>query len=48
MDVTAKMIDVAQEPELDGYRSICQAGVGDVGSPAAFPDLKISVARLFA
>lgn len=48
VDVTARVIDVAREPELDGYRSIRLFGVGDAISPTAFPDLGITVDEVFA
>jgi len=47
VDVTARVIEVALEPAADGYRSIRQLGVADAVSPAAFPDLSITVAELF-
>jgi Uma2 family endonuclease len=48
VDVTAKVIEVAREPDLDGYRNIRLVAVGDVIAPTAFPDLRIAVAELFA
>jgi Uma2 family endonuclease len=46
VDLTARVIEVALEPEGDGYRSVRQVGVGAAVSPAAFPGLSISVSDL--
>jgi Uma2 family endonuclease len=48
VDVTAKVIEVALEPEVDGYRSNHQIRVGNAVSSGAFPDMTIAVAGLFA
>jgi len=48
VDVTARVVDVALQPGEDGYRNIRQIGVRETISPAAFPDLSIIVAELFA
>jgi Uma2 family endonuclease len=48
VEVTARVIEVALEPEFDGYRSVRPVGVGNAVSPGAFPDITIAVADLFA
>ena len=46
--VDGEWIDVYRSPEGDGYRERRRAGRGDVVTPAAFPDVAISVADVFA
>jgi Uma2 family endonuclease len=48
VDVADRVVEVALEPAGDLYQRVVQAGVDTAVAPAAFPDLSINVAGLFA
>jgi Uma2 family endonuclease len=47
VDVQGRAIEVYSEPVSGRYQRIVTYGAGQVVSPAAFPDVKIAVDRLF-
>jgi Uma2 family endonuclease len=48
VDLVAKVVEVAVDPQPDGYGDIRTVGVSGVVAPTAFPDLHIVVGDLFS